>query len=115
MVDRIGKQGGQSGNCPVERFPVTCFDCHKGRHEVVSRQILLRKLPLVKHSSSGQYDRCPGIRLAFEFLVLTTTRSGEVRNARWREIDRDGAVWTIPAARMKNGRELMGGWAAYVA
>ena len=50
-------------------------------------------------------DACPGIRLAFEFLVLTATRSGEVRNARWQEIDRDGAVWTIPAARMKNGRE----------
>ena len=46
-----------------------------------------------------------GLRLAFEFLVLTATRSGEVRNARWDEIDRDGAVWTIPAERMKNGRE----------
>ncbi len=46
-----------------------------------------------------------GIRLAFEFLVLTATRSGEVRNARWEEIDRDAAVWTIPAERMKNGRE----------
>ncbi len=50
-------------------------------------------------------DTSPGIRLAFEFLVLTATRSGEVRNARWEEIDRDGAVWTIPAERMKNGRE----------
>ncbi|MYE13220.1 MAG: site-specific integrase [Gammaproteobacteria bacterium] len=50
-------------------------------------------------------DVSPGIRLAFEFLVLTATRSGEVRNARWEEIDHDAAVWTIPAARMKNGRE----------
>ncbi len=50
-------------------------------------------------------DASPGIRLAFEFLVLTATRSGEVRNARREEIDRDGAVWTIPAERMKNGRE----------
>ena len=50
-------------------------------------------------------DACPGIRLAFEFLVLTATRSGEVRNARWEEINRDDTVWTIPAARMKNGRE----------
>ncbi|MXY80148.1 MAG: site-specific integrase, partial [Chloroflexi bacterium] len=50
-------------------------------------------------------DASPGIRLAFEFLVLTATRSGEVRNARWEEIDRGGAVWTIPAERMKNGRE----------
>ena len=43
--------------------------------------------------------------LAFEFLVLTAARSGEVRNARWEQIDRDGAVWTIPAERMKAGRE----------
>ncbi|MDE0691807.1 MAG: integrase arm-type DNA-binding domain-containing protein [Gammaproteobacteria bacterium] len=50
-------------------------------------------------------DAHAGVRLAFEFLVLTATRSGEVRNARWEEIDRDGAVWTIPAERMKNGRE----------
>ena len=50
-------------------------------------------------------DAYRGIRLAFEFLVLTAARSGEVRNAGWEEIDRDGAVWTIPAARMKNGRE----------
>ena len=50
-------------------------------------------------------DACPGIRLALELLVLTATRSGEVRNARWPAIDRHGAVWTIPAARMKNGRE----------
>ncbi len=50
-------------------------------------------------------DASRGIRLALEFLVLTATRSGEVRNARWEEIDRDTAVWTIPAERMKNGRE----------
>ena len=46
-----------------------------------------------------------GAMLAFEFLVLTAARSGEVRNARWEQIDRAGAVWTIPAERMKAGRE----------
>ena len=51
---------------------------------------------------SGAY---PGATLAFEFLVLTAARSGEVRNARWEQIDRDGAVWAIPAERMKAGRE----------
>jgi len=40
-----------------------------------------------------------------EFLILTATRSGEVRGAKWREIDLDHAVWTIPAERMKAGRE----------
>lgn len=40
-------------------------------------------------------------KLAFEFLVLTATRSGETREARWSEIDVANAVWTIPASRMK--------------
>ena len=47
----------------------------------------------------------PSVRLAFEFLVLTATRSGEVRLATWDEIDTAGAVWTVPATRMKAKRE----------
>ena len=43
--------------------------------------------------------------LAFEFLVLTAARWGEVRGADWEEIDHDAAVWTVPAARMKAKRE----------
>ena len=39
------------------------------------------------------------------FLVLTATRSGEARGATWDEIDLDGAMWTIPASRMKAGVE----------
>ena len=40
-----------------------------------------------------------------EFLILTACRSGEVRGARWDEIDLAHAVWTIPGERMKAGRE----------
>ncbi|WP_443969606.1 tyrosine-type recombinase/integrase [Sphingobium sp. CR28] len=40
-------------------------------------------------------------KLAFEFLVLTATRSAETREAVWSEIDLDKAEWTIPASRMK--------------
>ncbi|MDE2692302.1 MAG: tyrosine-type recombinase/integrase [Acidobacteriota bacterium] len=43
-------------------------------------------------------------KLAFEFLVLTAARSGEVRAATWAEVDFDEAVWTVPAARTKAGR-----------
>ena len=46
-----------------------------------------------------------GTMLAFEFLVLTAARSGEVRGARWDEMDTTDHVWTIPAARMKMKRE----------
>jgi integrase len=40
-------------------------------------------------------------RLAFEFLVLTATRSGEARGAAWSEMDPSGRLWIIPAPRMK--------------
>ena len=42
---------------------------------------------------------------AFEFLVLTVVRSGEVRLATWDEMDLDAGVWTIPAVRMKAKRD----------
>jgi len=45
------------------------------------------------------------VKLAFEFLVLTAARSGEVRLATWDEMDAAGRVWTIPATRMKMNRE----------
>ena len=47
----------------------------------------------------------PAVKLAFEFLVLTAARSGEVRLATWAEIDAAGRVWTIAAARMRVKRE----------
>lgn len=42
---------------------------------------------------------------ALEFLILTASRTNEVLGARWSEIDFNNTVWTIPAARMKSGRE----------
>ena len=46
----------------------------------------------------------PVVKLAFEFLVLTAARWGEVRGAEWTEVDTADRVWTIPAARMKAQR-----------
>ena len=51
-------------------------------------------LDTVSKSSAGL-----NTKLGIEFLILTATRSGEVRNARWDEVD--GSLWTIPAERMK--------------
>jgi integrase len=40
-----------------------------------------------------------------EFLILTAARTGEVLGARWGELDLDAACWTVPAERMKAGKE----------
>jgi integrase len=42
---------------------------------------------------------------ALEFTALTAARTGEALGARWGEIDLGAKVWTVPAARMKAGRE----------
>ena len=75
-----------------------------------------RKIAKVKHHRAlpieAMHDFMAALReregtaaRALEFLVLTATRSGEVRGARWSEIDLDKRVWTIPADRMKAGKE----------
>ncbi|WP_297845303.1 site-specific integrase [Pseudomonas sp.] len=43
--------------------------------------------------------------LAFEFLILNASRTGEVLLAKWSEVDLSDGVWTIPASRMKAKRE----------
>ena len=52
-----------------------------------------------------QSEAAVAVKLAFEFLVLTACRSGEVRGARWAEMDLEAAEWKIPAERMKHKRE----------
>tara|TARA_Y100001949_G_C15965500_1_gene321372 strand:- start:1005 stop:1571 length:567 start_codon:yes stop_codon:yes gene_type:complete len=42
---------------------------------------------------------------ALRFLILTATRSGEVLQAEWPEIDLNNKIWTVPESRMKAGRE----------
>ena len=42
---------------------------------------------------------------ALEFTILTAARTGETIGARWDEIDLDSTLWTVPAERMKGGRE----------
>ena len=42
---------------------------------------------------------------ALELVILTAARSGEVRGATWAEINIDAKVWSVPASRMKAGKE----------
>ena len=51
------------------------------------------------------YDGDPSTAHALRLLILTATRPGETRGARWAEFDLEAAVWTIPAERMKMRNE----------
>ncbi len=69
----------------------------------------MRALPHGEVAGAIQKMWCSGatqaVKLGFEFLVLTAARSGEVRGARWDEIDLEARVWKLPARRMKSRRE----------
>jgi integrase len=54
---------------------------------------------------SGLRERTSMGRLAVELAVLTAARSNEIRGARWSEFNLEAAVWTVPAERMKAGKE----------
>ncbi len=75
------------------------------RNIVQHRQALPhREVAAALAAVQGSRQR-PAVKLAFEFLVLTAARSGEVRLATWDEIDTTDHVWSIPAARMKMKRD----------
>jgi integrase len=68
------------------------------------------------HHKAMPFDEVPAFVLALrdregvapralEFAILTAARSGEVMGARWDEFNLEARVWTVPAARMKAGRE----------
>ncbi|ERL99034.1 site-specific recombinase XerD [Rhodobacteraceae bacterium HIMB11] len=55
--------------------------------------------------SIHQSDAMLSTKLAIELLVLTATRSGEVRLAEWSEVDLETRIWKIPSNRMKMREE----------
>ena len=70
----------------------------RGHHAAMAYRdvpALMEKL----HSELGIASR------ALEVCILTATRTGEILGAKWSEISWQEKVWTIPAARMKAGRE----------
>ncbi|MGC8733223.1 MAG: tyrosine-type recombinase/integrase [Halothiobacillaceae bacterium] len=53
-------------------------------------------------------DGYPGylvVRSALQLSAMVFLRPGELRHARWEEIDLDGSLWTIPATRMKRTKQ----------
>lgn len=90
------------------------------RESALAMPVIDKALPKqrakVRHHKAVPYSELPAFmgklrktesmgRLALEAVILTAARSGEVRLATWGELDFDASTWTIPAERMKAGRE----------
>ena len=70
----------------------------RGHHAALPYEQVPQFLALLRQSHAMS-------ALALEFLILTAARTGEVIGARWSEIDTGKAIWSVPAVRMKAGRE----------
>jgi integrase len=81
-----------------------------------SLEYLLKAKPKSEHHSALPYAELPAFlaelktrtgyaAAALQFLILTAARTGEARKARWNEIDMVKKLWTVPAERMKSGKE----------
>ena len=87
---------------PCERVgPVLGAQANRTQHVRASPHGEVASAIQTVRASSGRSI----VKLAFEFLVLTATRSREVYGAVWTEIDRGEAVWAIPVPRTKGNRE----------
>lgn len=75
-----------------------------------------KKIAKVEHHAAMAVDEVGAFRQALkarhgiaaralEVLILTAARSGEIRGMTWSEVDLDARTWTIPAERMKAGKE----------
>lgn len=70
----------------------------------------VRHHPAMPYAEVGAFVQSLKLRIstaarALEFLILTSSRTGEVLGAKWKEIDRKAKLWRVPAARMKMGVE----------
>ena len=69
-------------------------------HKSLPYQDVSNAIKMIKNSNASLPTK-----LALEMLILTATRSGEIRNAKWDEINLDKALWTVPIERMKAKKE----------
>jgi integrase len=97
LVFRYAIATGRAEANPAETLQGT-FKAHKPRNftAITKRDDLGELIRKIR-----SYDGSIVTRLSLSLMVLTFTRTKELRWARWSEFDLENAQWTIPAERMK--------------
>jgi integrase len=95
-------------------------DDHARRNPAAAAERLLKALPKLKRKVESHpalpyaeaaafidalRQREGTAAAALEFTILTAARTNEVLGAAWQEIDIEKRLWTVPARRMKAGKE----------
>ncbi len=104
VLDAAKAQGLRSGDNParwrghLDQLLPRRAKLSRGHHAAVAIDALptfMARLPHVRGIAA----------LALRFTILTATRTGETIGATWHEFDLVKGLWTVPASRMKAGRE----------
>lgn len=102
VLDWALASGHRTGNNPVDGL-TKVLPRHRqtaAHHPALPYSQVPEFVQIIRDSKTGE-----PAKLAFEFLILTAARTTEVTGAKWTEIDRESKTWTIPAERIKAGRE----------
>lgn len=102
VLDWAKASGLRTGDNPTEGLTKVLPKHRRGKahHPALPYQAVPAFIEVLRSAYATR-----SIRLAFELLILTATRTTEVQRAEWTEFDLDSKIWTIPGARMKSGRE----------
>ena len=95
--------GHRTGENPVDQIGDALPKSSKANVEHHAALPFAEVGAFVRALRSGQSEHVT--KLAFELLILTASRTIEIRRARWEQIDWDVQVWTRPAEDMKARRE----------
>ncbi len=105
VLDWAKSHGYRSGDNPCD-YVKEGLPRQKGKakrvkhHEALPFAKVPEFLVALNNSTAGQ-----SARLGLEFVILTAARVSEVRFAERSEFDLEEKLWTVPAERMKSGRE----------
>jgi integrase len=104
ILDSASVNGWRTGENPAR------WKGHLAAHLPQPRKVKrVRHRPALAWQEMGAFMAALGERegisaQAFRFTILTAARTGEVRGMRWREVNLDAMVWTVPGDRMKAGK-----------
>jgi integrase len=105
VLDAARARGERSGeNCARWRGHLSHHLPKRSKVRKVENRPALPYAELGAFMAALRAEEGMGAR-ALEFAILTAARSGEVTGATWSEIDLVSKVWTVPAGRMKAGKE----------
>ena len=103
MIFSWGISHGRASNNPAAGIRLSDL---LPKHESKSQaRVDLAEMPALVKAIDG-YKK-PQTRAACLLLAHTAVRANELLKAQWSEFDLDAALWTVPADRMKKGREHM--------